>query len=107
MTAEPPRTFPPRMPNPVDKVQNTYVMNAASAEQVKALAELLVQQWKAQEHWAQQVLERLDAMVALGQANKAALDAMQEKDPFSVQGLGTATTEEAVADEPDSPFIGG
>lgn len=98
MTAQPPPTFPPRMPRPPQ---------AASSEQVAALAELLVQQWKAQEQWANAVLERLDALVALGQMNKAALDAMQEKDPFSVQGLGTASTDEAIADEPDSPFIGG
>ena len=91
------------MPNPAEKVLG----KAATSEQVAALAELIVQQWKAQEQWANAVLERLDALVALGQANKAALDAMQQPDPFSVQGLGQASTEQAIADEPDSPFIGG
>lgn len=99
MTAQPPQSFPAPMPNPVGK--------AASAEQIAALAELLVQQWKAQESWAQQVLVALNRLVELSEQNKAALDAMggPEPDPFSVRGLAEADADPA--GPPNSPFIGG
>lgn len=95
-----PAQGPGRMPNPLDKV--------ASSEQVAAVGELIVQQWKAQDRWATEVLAvlqsqvaLLEQLVALGQANKAALDAMQAGEPgeFSVRGLADA--------DKDSPFIGG
>jgi hypothetical protein len=79
------------MPNPAAKAEAEL---RAERRDMRRMGALLLGELRMQTV----LLERL---VQLGEANKAALDAMQagEPDPFSVRGLGNA--------EGGTPFIGG
>lgn len=80
-----------QMPNPVEAAKEEA---RAQRRDMRRVGSLLLAEMRVQS-------ELLHRLVQLGEANKAALDAMQgpEPDPFSVRGLATA--------EDDTPFIGG
>jgi hypothetical protein len=78
-----------RMPNPADVAKEEA---RAQRRDMRRLGALLLAEARHQTVLLQQLVD-------LGLANKAALDSMQQPDPFSVAGLAKA--------DDDSPYIGG